>query len=76
MEYVELLDELDTDDVQPMAHAMDLSNVFADDQVQVASIANRRWRTRPNGMTSAIGSRLSWATTDMSLYLTRTAAVG
>ena len=31
VEYVELLDELDTDDVQPMAHAMDLSNVFADD---------------------------------------------
>lgn len=31
VQYVELLDELDTDDVQPMAHAMDLSNVFADD---------------------------------------------
>ena len=31
VEYVELLDELDTDDVQPMAHAMDLANVFADD---------------------------------------------
>ena len=34
VEYVELLDELDTDNVQPMAHAMDLSNVFADDQVR------------------------------------------
>jgi aspartyl-tRNA(Asn)/glutamyl-tRNA(Gln) amidotransferase subunit C len=34
VQYVELLDELDTDDVQPMAHAMDLSNVFADDRVQ------------------------------------------
>ena len=33
VEYVELLDELDTDDVQPMAHAMDLSNVFADDEL-------------------------------------------
>lgn len=29
--YVELLGELDTRDVEPMAHAMDLVNVFADD---------------------------------------------
>ena len=34
VEYVELLDELDTNEVQPMAHAMDLANVFADDEVQ------------------------------------------
>ncbi len=33
VQYVELLDELDTDDVQPMAHAMDLSNVFANDEL-------------------------------------------
>ncbi len=29
--YVEQLSELQTDDVQPMAHAFDLHNVFADD---------------------------------------------
>jgi aspartyl-tRNA(Asn)/glutamyl-tRNA(Gln) amidotransferase subunit C len=29
--YVELLSELDTDAVEPMAHAQDVSNVFADD---------------------------------------------
>ena len=29
--YVEQLGELDTRDVEPMAHAMDLANVFADD---------------------------------------------
>jgi aspartyl-tRNA(Asn)/glutamyl-tRNA(Gln) amidotransferase subunit C len=29
--YVEQLGELKTDDVQPMAHAFDLHNVFADD---------------------------------------------
>lgn len=29
--YVEQLGELNTDNVQPMAHAMELSNVFADD---------------------------------------------
>ena len=32
LEYVEQLGELDTDDVQPMAHAIDLANVFADDE--------------------------------------------
>ena len=32
VDYMELLDELETDDVQPMAHAMDLSNVLADDE--------------------------------------------
>jgi aspartyl-tRNA(Asn)/glutamyl-tRNA(Gln) amidotransferase subunit C len=31
VQYVELLGELETDEVQPMAHAMDLTNVFADD---------------------------------------------
>jgi aspartyl-tRNA(Asn)/glutamyl-tRNA(Gln) amidotransferase subunit C len=36
VQYVELLDELDTENVEPMAHAMDLSNVFADDQVQAS----------------------------------------
>lgn len=36
VEYVELLDELDTDGVQPMAHAMDLANVFADDIVETS----------------------------------------
>jgi len=29
--YVEQLGQLKTDDVQPMAHAFDLNNVFADD---------------------------------------------
>lgn len=33
VQYVELLGELDTDDVQPMAHAMDLSNVFGNDEL-------------------------------------------
>ncbi len=30
--YVEQLGELETDDVEPMAHALDLSNVFEDDE--------------------------------------------
>jgi aspartyl-tRNA(Asn)/glutamyl-tRNA(Gln) amidotransferase subunit C len=31
--YVDLLSEVDTEGVQPMAHAIEISNVFADDQV-------------------------------------------
>ena len=31
--YVEQLDELDTSNVEPMAHAVELSNVFAKDEV-------------------------------------------
>lgn len=32
--YVELLGELDTTNVEPMAHAIDSTNVFADDVVR------------------------------------------
>ena len=32
VEYIEQLNELDTADVMPMAHAVELSNVFAPDQ--------------------------------------------
>lgn len=31
--YVEQLAELDTDEVEPMVHAVELSNVFADDEL-------------------------------------------
>ena len=31
LQYVEQLGELNTDDVEPMAHAADVANVFADD---------------------------------------------
>ncbi|MBN1588756.1 MAG: Asp-tRNA(Asn)/Glu-tRNA(Gln) amidotransferase subunit GatC [Pirellulales bacterium] len=34
--YVELLSELDTDKVEPMAHALDVSNVFRDDKVRAS----------------------------------------
>lgn len=32
--YVELLSELDTEDVEPMAHAVEISNVFRADEVR------------------------------------------
>jgi len=40
VEYIDLLSELDTDSVEPMAHAVDLKNVFRDDEV-VASYDRR-----------------------------------
>lgn len=32
LEYVEILDALDTEDVEPMAHAVELTNVFRADE--------------------------------------------
>ncbi len=32
VEYIELLNELETEDVEPMAHAVQISNVFRDDE--------------------------------------------
>jgi aspartyl-tRNA(Asn)/glutamyl-tRNA(Gln) amidotransferase subunit C len=32
--YVDLLGEVDTEGVEPMAHAVELANVFADDRVE------------------------------------------
>ena len=32
--YVELLNELNTDDVEPIAHVADIANVFRDDELQ------------------------------------------
>ena len=34
LQYIEQLSELNTDDVEPMAHAADVANVFADDTVR------------------------------------------
>ncbi len=34
LRYMELLDQLDTDRVEPMAHALDISNVFREDEVK------------------------------------------
>ena len=32
--YIDQLSELDTENVEPLSHAVELSNVFADDQVE------------------------------------------
>jgi aspartyl-tRNA(Asn)/glutamyl-tRNA(Gln) amidotransferase subunit C len=34
LNYVEILNEVNTDDVEPMAHAVELSNVFRSDEIR------------------------------------------
>lgn len=36
LQYVETLNEIDTDGVEPMVHAVELSNVFRKDEVQAS----------------------------------------
>lgn len=36
LEYVDQLGQLDTDGVEPMAHAIEMSNVFAEDEVHAS----------------------------------------
>ena len=36
LQYMELLGEVDTDDVEPMAHALEVSDVFREDQVRAS----------------------------------------
>jgi aspartyl-tRNA(Asn)/glutamyl-tRNA(Gln) amidotransferase subunit C len=45
LDYVALLNEVDTEEVEPLVHAVELSNVFRDDEVrpslpQAAALAN------------------------------------
>ena len=34
LDYVDQLSELETEGIQPMAHALDIANVFADDELE------------------------------------------
>ena len=52
--YMELLGELDTEQVEPMAHALDVANVFREDGWGPVWIAARRWPTPPSGTPSVI----------------------
>jgi aspartyl-tRNA(Asn)/glutamyl-tRNA(Gln) amidotransferase subunit C len=46
--YVELLGELDTENVEPMAHALDVANVFRDDQTKPSLDRDRALANAPN----------------------------
>ena len=48
LRYMELLSEVDTDEVQPMAHAIDVANVFRDDRVQPSLDRSDALATAPN----------------------------
>ncbi|MGE5586212.1 MAG: Asp-tRNA(Asn)/Glu-tRNA(Gln) amidotransferase subunit GatC [Bacillota bacterium] len=48
VEYVEKLNELDTGDVSPMAHAVPLRNVLRDDEVRVSLDPEEALRNAPD----------------------------
>lgn len=45
--YIDQLSELDTDHIEPMAHAMDLANVFAEDNVEPSLDRNQALANAP-----------------------------
>ena len=46
--YMDLLGEVDTDVVEPMAHALDVSDVFRDDQVRPSLDRDQALANAPN----------------------------
>lgn len=46
--YMDLLGEVDTDGVEPMAHALDVSDVFRDDRVRPSLDRDRALANAPN----------------------------
>jgi len=46
--YVDQLAEVDTEDVEPMAHAVEVSNVFADDEVRPSLPREQALANAPN----------------------------
>ena len=46
--YMETLRELDTSDVEPMTHVLELSNVFRDDEVEKRMSVNEALRNAPD----------------------------
>ena len=48
LEYMDLLAEVDTERVEPMAHALDVSNVFRDDRVRPSLERDQALGNAPN----------------------------
>ena len=48
LEYMELLREVDTEGVEPMAHALDVSGVFRDDRARPGLDRDRALANAPN----------------------------
>lgn len=47
LEYVAVLEELDTTDVEPMIHAVDVANVFRSDEVQTSISRDQALKNAP-----------------------------
>ena len=58
--YVDQLAELNTDDVEPMAHAVELTNVFRADEERPSLPVARRWPTHRIRTANSIWSRPCW----------------
>jgi aspartyl-tRNA(Asn)/glutamyl-tRNA(Gln) amidotransferase subunit C len=48
LQYMDLLSEVDTEQVEPMAHALDVSDVFRDDQVRPSLDRDQALANAPN----------------------------
>ena len=47
LQYVDILNEVETEDVEPMAHAVELFNVFRDDEVRESLARNEALSNAP-----------------------------
>ena len=61
VDYVAQLQELDTTGVEPLAHGIELRNVFRDDVRGRHSIASKHWPTPPGATRSASWFRPFWS---------------
>jgi aspartyl-tRNA(Asn)/glutamyl-tRNA(Gln) amidotransferase subunit C len=48
LDYMDLLGEVDTDEVEPMAHALDVSDVFREDEVRPSLDREQALANAPN----------------------------
>ena len=48
LEYMDLLNDVDTEDVEPMAHALDVSDVFREDRVRPSLPRNEALTNAPH----------------------------
>ena len=58
--YVDQLSELDTSNVPPLAHAVEIANVLADDVARPSCDRESMLATPPNATMSATGCQRSW----------------
>lgn len=60
LSYIDTLNELDTDSVQPLSHAFDVSNVMREDEIKTVTTATPSWPMRRTSWTAASRYRRPW----------------